>query len=349
MNRDRFEAITRRYAKLRVAVIGDFCLDRYLEIDPSKTETSIETGLPVFNVIKVRAQPGGAGTVLNNLVALSVGEIFAIGVAGEDGEGYELRRALSSSPRVRLDYFLQTAARHTFTYCKPLIIEAGKPPRELNRLDQKNWTPMPSAIAEQLSANVAAVAKMADALVLIGQEDQPTTGVLSPTVLARLKSIAGQNPKQLVLADSRCGLGDYPPAIFKMNARELATLTGTPESADNAEIANAASTLARNNQQPVFITLSERGILAASPDGRTEHLPALPLRGPIDVVGAGDAVSASLITALSAGATLSEALELANVASSIVIHQLGTTGTASVEQIGNLLSPDRVDSGRTNF
>jgi hypothetical protein len=31
-------------------------------------------------------------------------------------------------------------------------------------------------------------------------------------------------------------------------------------------------------------------------------------------------------------------MEIANAAASIVIHQLGTTGTATVEQIGNLLS-----------
>src|SRR6266581_3041195 len=78
MNADRFEAITRQFGQLRVAVVGDFCLDRYLEIDPARQETSIETGLPVYNVTNVRAQPGGAGTVLNNLVALGVGAIYPV-------------------------------------------------------------------------------------------------------------------------------------------------------------------------------------------------------------------------------------------------------------------------------
>ena len=158
MNTDRFDAITQKYRSLRIAVVGDFCLDRYLEIDPSKQEISIETGLPVYNVTKVRAQPGGAGTVLNNLVALGVGQIFPVGFAGDDGEGYELRWSMAEMPGVRLDYFIQTRTRQTFTYCKPLVIEPGKPPRELNRLDKKNWSPTPPVIAEQLSANVLAVA-----------------------------------------------------------------------------------------------------------------------------------------------------------------------------------------------
>jgi bifunctional ADP-heptose synthase (sugar kinase/adenylyltransferase) len=63
----------------------------------------------------------------------------------------------------------------------------------------------------------------------------------------------------------------------------------------------------------------------------------LPIRGPIDIVGAGDAVTANLAAALAAGATPHEALELANAAASIAIHQLGTTGTASVEQIAQRL------------
>jgi bifunctional ADP-heptose synthase (sugar kinase/adenylyltransferase) len=67
------------------------------------------------------------------------------------------------------------------------------------------------------------------------------------------------------------------------------------------------------------------------------HFGALPTRGQVDIVGAGDAVTANLTAALAAGAKLSEALELANTAASIVIHQLGTTGTASVGQLAQTL------------
>src|SRR5512146_1339124 len=115
MNRERFNQITSAYPRLRIAVVGDFCLDRYLEIDPAKSETSIETGLPVHNVVNVRAQPGGAGTILNNLVALGVARIYPVGFCGEDGEGFELRRALGAKPSVCLDYFLETPLRRTFT------------------------------------------------------------------------------------------------------------------------------------------------------------------------------------------------------------------------------------------
>ena len=91
--------------------------------------------------------------------------------------------------------------------------------------------------------------------------------------------------------------------------------------------------LAQVHRREVFVTLAEHGMIGACPDGASEHVPALPVRGDIDIVGAGDAVTANLASALAAGASVREALELASLAASIVIHQLGTTGTASVAQL----------------
>src|ERR1051325_8763829 len=116
MSPERFAEISARYSQLRLAVVGDFCLDRYLEIDPDRAETSIETGLPVYNVVRVRSQPGAAGTIVNNLVALGVGHIDLVGFCGEDGEGFELLRALRALPGVELSCFEQTSTRSTFTY-----------------------------------------------------------------------------------------------------------------------------------------------------------------------------------------------------------------------------------------
>ena len=36
MNQERFAGLTGKYATLSIAAVGDFCLDRYLEIDPGK-------------------------------------------------------------------------------------------------------------------------------------------------------------------------------------------------------------------------------------------------------------------------------------------------------------------------
>jgi len=325
----RFEAITRRYPQLRIAIIGDFCLDRYFEINPGLQETSIETKLPVHNVVNIRCQPGGAGTILNNLAALGVGAIYPVGFCGDDGEGFELQRALSARPGVHMDHFIQTHERRTFTYTKPLLMHPGKVPEELSRLDIKNWAPTRPSLQNQLADAALAALQTSNAAILLDQVDQPDTGVVTTSVLQTI----GRTTAALMLADSRRSLSGFPPAVFKMNRAEFRALTGAAADLPLDQMKEGALALAKKNNRPVFITLSEQGILGAAPSGEVAHVAALPVRGAIDIVGAGDAVSANLTAALAAGAALEEAVTLANAAASIVIHQLGTTGTASVEQL----------------
>lgn len=337
MKQTRFREITSQYKHLRIAVIGDFCLDRYLEIDTSRNEISIETGLPVYNVTNVRAQPGGAGTIVNNLVALGVGTIFPVSFCGDDGEGYELRRSLSHLPGLDLSHFLTTPLRRTFTYCKPLLMHPGQPPEELNRLDSKNWTKTPAQIEIQLAESLRTVASLADALIFLVQVDQPETGVITQGLLKVVDEIARQYPDKPMLADSRQSLKGWPPVSYKMNAAELAALLDKSTEMQLDEIAKSGIEIAQQNHRPVFISLSEKGIMAADSSAQVFHTPALPLRGPIDIVGAGDCVTANLASALASKATLQESIEIAAAASSHVIHKLGTTGTANVDEIRLLL------------
>ena len=332
MTSERFQEITGRYAAQRIAVVGDYSCDRYLEIDPAKTETSIETGLPVHNVTRVRAQPGASGTVLSNLAALGVGELWPVGFCGCDGEGYELYSALEQTPGVRMKYFFESEEQRTFTYCKPLMMHLDQPPEELNRLDSKNWHPTPVNLQHQLANAVRSLADQVDVIIVLDQADAPETGVVTQSLLDALAEIKDNT---LVIGDSRRGLKDWPSIIYKMNAAELAQLTD-----QTSEPEQAARTLAAQTGRPVFLSLSEHGIVGAQPDGRSESRPALPVYGEIDIVGAGDAVMANITTALASQADLGEALELANAAASVVVHKLGTTGTASISEISGKLGFD---------
>jgi rfaE bifunctional protein kinase chain/domain len=333
MNAGTFHALTRKYRHLRLAVIGDFCLDRYLEIDPDKKECSIETGLPVHNIMNIRAQPGAAGTVLNNLAALGIGEIVPVGFCGDDGEGFELRTALAKISGVSLRHFITTNGRRTFTYTKPLLVQTGKIPQELNRLDVKNWTPTPSDVRRKIVQALRRVSSQMDGFIVMDQAPLADTGVITSEVLAALGGLVRSRPQLLILADGRRSLRAFPPIVYKMNGAELAMMIGAKSKPSLQQTKKLAAEIAIHNRQFVFVTMAEAGIVGASPQGEIAHAPSLPLRGPIDIVGAGDSVTANLTAALVAGATLSEAIAMANAAASIVIHQLGTTGTASVQQI----------------
>jgi rfaE bifunctional protein kinase chain/domain len=337
MTPQRFQAITGHYHHLKVAVVGDFCLDRYLEIDPARQETSLETGLPVHNVVNVRAQPGGAGTILNNLAALGIGEMIPVGFCGVDGEGFELRRALRSHLAVNMDFFVETTLRRTFTYCKPLVVAPDAAPVELNRLDSKNWTATPGALQGQIVDAVAKLSDYVQAIILLEQVEVSEAGVLCARVRRAVGEAGRRSPALKIIADSRRGLREYPPVIFKMNRSEFAAMAGLRKTPNLEELRRMAAAFSRETTQPVFVTAAEDGLLGATPEGQTEHVPALPVRGPIDIVGAGDAVTANLIAALAAAGGLREAMEMASAAASVVIHKLGTTGTASPGEIAALL------------
>src|SRR5262249_7180200 len=154
-------------------------------------------------------------------------EIRVVGYCGDDGEGYELRRALSAQPGVRLECFLTVDSRRTPVYCKPLVIVAGEPPRELNRLDSKNWTKTPESLSQELGLRVADVARQVDALLVLDQVDLSETGVVTASVRAAAHAALRNHDALIVLADSRRGLQEFPPLGFKMNAAELGRMTGT--------------------------------------------------------------------------------------------------------------------------
>src|SRR5262249_59597111 len=130
---------------------------------------SLETGLDAYQVVRVRSSPGAAGTVTNNLVALGVGQVCPVSLAGQDGEGYELRRALDDLGVVNCRWLYATGGCRTPTYTKPLLHEEGRPPRELNRLDIKNRTPLPEELEKVLLRALDEAWAPLDALVVLDQ------------------------------------------------------------------------------------------------------------------------------------------------------------------------------------
>ena len=60
MTHERFSAITGQYGRLSIAIAGDFCLDRYLEIDPARLMTmppSVTVRAPVVHAGTQERQP----------------------------------------------------------------------------------------------------------------------------------------------------------------------------------------------------------------------------------------------------------------------------------------------------
>lgn len=332
MDEMRLRQLLAGFPQIRVLVIGDFFLDKYLELDRCLSETSLETGLEAYQVLGVRCSPGAAGTVTNNLRALGVA-VTALGVIGDDGEGYELKRALMARG-VDIGPLIEHPERFTPTYTKPMMHEADGRVHELNRLDVKNRSPLPDALQTQISQRLRALAPSVDGIVVADQVPEANCGVITGQVRATLDNLGQQYPDLIIVVDSRKRIGLFRHVTLKPNASEALLAVGDqPEDRfERTHVEAAGAALFRRTGRPVFVTIGADGILVFTREGM-HHVPGVPVTGPIDIVGAGDSVTAGVMAALCQGAAPSEAAWLGNLIASITIQQLGTTGTASPEQI----------------
>ncbi len=328
MTESRLEQILGALPRLRIAVVGDLFLDRYLDLDATLTEPSIETGLDAYQVTRVRSYPGAAGTVINNLAALGVGTIVPLAVIGDDGEGYELKKALAAMPAVRPNQLLARADRRTPTYTKPMLCEPGAAPRELHRLDIKNRLTLPSDAEAGILTALAQVWPSIDALLVLDQVSEADCGVITERVRQRLAELGAAQPHKWILADSRERIGLFRNVCLKPNVTESCKALGK-----ELPPSQLAAKLVQRCGRPVFCTCGADGIWVAQPEQPPTLVAAPRVTGPLDTVGAGDSTSAGLACALASGATLAEAAALANIVASITIQQIGTTGTATPEQV----------------
>jgi sugar/nucleoside kinase (ribokinase family) len=159
----------------------------------------------------------------------------------------------------------------------------------------------------------------------ISEENQ---GVVDDQVRRHLAEICRAQPDRLVFVDSRSQLHQFSFAVLKGNQSEIVKAAGAGRDAKEATLA-----LAKRTGRAVFCTIGEHGTLAVEASGQVTRVPGYLVPGPVDIVGAGDSATAGLVLALLAGANVVEAAAIGNLVASVTVQQLGTTGTASPEQV----------------
>jgi bifunctional ADP-heptose synthase (sugar kinase/adenylyltransferase) len=327
---DRLRELLAAFPSLSIGLVGDLFLDRYLELVPGMFERSIETGLEAYQVAGVRNSPGALGTVMNNLAALGAGRLVPVTVIGDDGHGYDLLRELARLP-IDTSHIVRDSQRLTPTYTKPMRPLAGQPSQELNRLDVRTRTPLSEATLQEVLARVRTVFDSTDGLIVLDQVSEPDCGVVHARVRDLLEELTRARPDKLVFIDSRAQLGKFRFGVLKGNRSELLGALGPGAAGAGEE--QAALELARRTGGVVFATMGDSGIIAADAHGKVTLAPAIPVSGPIDIVGAGDSATSGIVTTLLAGGTRGEAAAVGNLVASITIQQLGVTGTATPEQV----------------
>ncbi|MGB9625493.1 MAG: bifunctional heptose 7-phosphate kinase/heptose 1-phosphate adenyltransferase [Phycisphaerae bacterium] len=335
LSQERLADLLRRFPEQRIAVLGDFFLDKYLDVDPRIADVSVESGKTAHQVVNVRVSPGAAGTVMINLASLEAGELHAIGLTGDDGEGYDLRKCLTGLG-CTTTHLHMSSDRHTPQYLKPRDCTDPSLSGEHERYDTKNRTPTPRDLEQKIMASIDALLPDVDAIAIMDQVEMDGCGVVTRAVREMLADRAKKHPKVVFWADSRRRIRLFRNVIIKANQFEaVGRETWLPEDeVPLAELRAAVEALRAQNGVPVFTTLGARGMMVSDP---WTHVPGVRLDGEIDITGAGDSCSAGAVLALCAGATPPEAAVVGNLVASITVQQLGTTGVARREQL-----PDRL-------
>jgi rfaE bifunctional protein kinase chain/domain len=332
MHTKQLNHILNSFPEKKVLVFGDFFLDEYLIIDGSLQEVSIETGLGAHQVVGIRVSPGAAGVVTSNLSALDV-QVSALGMIGVDGRGYDLKKGLIQSG-IDISPLIESPEIRTPTYTKPMLVGPDGIEREIERLDIKNRTPLAASIEATLIERLRDLIPDFDGVIIVDHVPEHNFGVITDRVREEIASLASRNPEKFFIADSRKHMALFKDVIVKCNLNEgLAAAQLPPTGVAETGLAAACSEiLFQRSQTPVIITLGSEGILV-NENGEGKIIPAMPVEGPIDIVGAGDSTIAGITAALCAGASFQEAALIGILVASITIQQIGTTGTASRAQV----------------
>ena len=315
--------ILAEFPKLRALVVGDVCLDRWCTYDPALADASRETGIPRIGVIATVVTPGAAGTIANNLSALRAGLVSVLGLVGDDGFGYELRRALAGRG-ISPELLVGASEIPTFTYTKLLNSRTGQ--EDLPRVDFVYTRAMPETLERELVARLTQAAPEYDAILVSDQAETSQGGVVTPAMRDAIGRIALAQPGTVVWVDSRLRAEHFRHTVVKPNRQEAeAASMRALGRIDYAELRR------RMEARCLMITHGAEGALLVDKQGET-WIATSPVENPVDICGAGDSFSAAAALALKVTGSPTEAARLGNLAASITIMKKGT-GTASPDEI----------------
>ncbi len=317
------ELLEAGFHRLRVLVVGDVMIDRYIVGDVERI--SPEAPVPVLRQAREYSRPGGAANVAMNLAGLGL-KTTLCGFVGNDGAAVELRELMQSSG---VDASGLVASSLP-TIAKTRLVSRTQ---QLMRIDvESREKPNDADKAALLAGAVSAVAD-ADAVILSDYAKGALSEGLCRAVIdaAKAKGIP-------VLADPKTrDLSKYAGATTVCpNLSELSLATGVDVHETGALLQAGRELLANLDIAFLTVTMSERGIRVLQRDGAEEYHSPARAREVFDVSGAGDTVIATLAAGLAGGLHIDSAVELANVAAGIVVGKLGTVPVAAHEIVGEL-------------
>ncbi len=298
------QAVLPDLSQARVLVVGDVMLDRYWYGEVERI--SPEAPVPVVKVQRTEERPGGAANVALNAAALGA-KVALLSVVGTDEAGASLERLITArgiSTSLHRDSKLATTVK---------LRVIGRR-QQLLRADFET-APSHEVLAGKL-AEFEAMLGQCDAVVL---SDYGKGGLAH---IARMIELA-RAQRRIVLVDPKGD--DYSKyrgaTMVTPNRTELREVVGRWKNDEDFE-RRAEGLRAELELAALLVTVGEDGMALFEKGGVLRQ--SARARDVYDVTGAGDTVIGTLAVMLAAGATMHEAVRVANHAAGIAVGKFGT-------------------------
>lgn len=286
---------------------------------------SPEAPVPVVQVDRESLMLGGAGNVINNVIALG-GQAVLSGVIGHDAMGRELVRMLRkmNSPTHGLVVEDQRP-----TTIKTRVVAHSQ---QVVRVDREKCRPVAEDTIEQILASLKEQLSSIDAIVVADYGK----GVVTQSLMDGIRSIMHESQVLLAVDPKIQNLALYRDVtVVTPNNQEAQAMSGIIIE-DEASLERAGDHLLRELEcQMVLITQGEKGMTLFQHNDQTTQIPTV-ARKVFDVSGAGDTVISTFTLALAAGLTPQQAAVLANFAAGLVVAEVGTA-TVSASRLKEAL------------
>jgi D-beta-D-heptose 7-phosphate kinase/D-beta-D-heptose 1-phosphate adenosyltransferase len=318
----------------RIGVVGDLMLDRYVFGDADRV--SPEAPVQILRAAQEETRIGGAGSVVSNLLALGA-RVAAFGAVGADAAGNDIVRRLRAAGAATAGV-LRLKGRPTTLKTRFVGRAQHLHPQQVLRVDWEDDRPLDRAAEDRLAARISTFIARADALVA----SDYNKGVLTPRLMREVIRLARRRGVP-VLVDPLKGR-DYSKyrgaTLLTPNRLETSLASGLRLTGPDAIRRAARRLMDGLKLKALVVTLDKEGAYLAM-RGRPGEMVPTRARPVYDNTGAGDMVIAALAMAVAGGATLPDAVRLANVAGGLEVEKFGVQTVSREEIISELLSEAR--------
>ena len=314
---ERESIMTKNYSK-RILVLGDFMVDHYLW--GTVNRISPEAPVPVVHVKNETCNMGGAGNVVNNLIAFGC-EVSAVGMVGIDDDGDFILGELSKKG-VCTEAFLRKEDYQTIKKCR-IIAEHN----HVVRFDREIITDISESEEEMILDKLSKMFNQLDCVIL----SDYGKGMLTVSLCQKVIKKCSDMKIPLVVDPKGSDYSKYYGATLVTPNKKEASRASKIDIIDDESLESAGIKLLNElGLEYVIITLSKDG-MALFRDTGMEKIPAI-ARDVYDVTGAGDTVIAGLAYSFAENISLNRGCEFANKAAGIVVGKVGPA-TATLKEI----------------